>query len=388
MSTLLPLALLLLTRGIRDGRLWAWGALAITIGLAVLSPHPQLLQYLLLTCGAFALYLAFAEHPARGSFRAASRSRRLARSPRAPSCIGLLDRRRSVLAGSSSTSRGRRAPAGHDYATATSYSFPIEETLNTYWPQFSGILDNYWGRNFIHFHSDYFGVVVLMLVGAAFGQYANKSFRRFWVATGVVALLWAFGGYTPFFHLILAVVPGTIYFRAPSTIIYVTAFAVSVLAAIGMERVLASGVTPKYAIGVGDRRRSPSPCSCRSADTRRSSSAMISTFGDASQQGAIEYLSQKASANTGAAILGVWRSLLFVALGAGIIWAYLTNRLAGKATAAALVAVLVVDLWSIERMYWIFSPRASKLYATDPAIDAIKADMAKSGQRSASGPSR
>ena len=109
---------------------------------------------------------------------------------------------------------------------------------------------------------------------------------------------------------------------------------------------------------------------------------MISTFREASQQGAVEYLSQKAGANAGAAILGVWRSLLFVALGAGIIWAYLTNRLAGKAMAAALIAVLVVDLWSIERMYWIFSPRASTLFATDPAIDAIKADMAKSGQRS------
>ena len=42
--------------------------------------------------------------------------------------------------------------------------------------------------------------------------------------------------------------------------------------------------------------------------------------------------------------------------------------------------MLVIDLWSIERMYWIFSPRASKLFATDPAIDAIKADIAKSGE--------
>src|SRR6476469_227354 len=60
-SALLPLALLFLLRGIRDGRNWAWGAIAMTIGLAVLSPHPQLLQYMLLTCGAFALFLAFAE---------------------------------------------------------------------------------------------------------------------------------------------------------------------------------------------------------------------------------------------------------------------------------------------------------------------------------------
>src|SRR3954468_15482422 len=47
-STLLPLVLWLLIRGIRDGKAWAWGGLAISIGLAVLSPHPQLLQYLLL----------------------------------------------------------------------------------------------------------------------------------------------------------------------------------------------------------------------------------------------------------------------------------------------------------------------------------------------------
>ena len=110
------------------------------------------------------------------------------------------------------------------------------------------------------------------------------------------------------------------------------------------------------------------------------SNAFISTFRDPSLAQALDYLSQKASANTGAAILGVWRSFIVVAIGAGIVWAYLTNRLSAKATAVALVAALVIDLWSIERMYWIFSPRASKLYATDPAIDAIKADMAKSGQ--------
>src|ERR1041385_7728027 len=60
-SALLPLALLLVTRGLRDGKLWAWGALAVTTGLATLRRHPQLLQYYLLTSGAFALYLAFAD---------------------------------------------------------------------------------------------------------------------------------------------------------------------------------------------------------------------------------------------------------------------------------------------------------------------------------------
>jgi len=60
-SALLPLVLWFLIRAVRDGRAWAWGGLAISVGLAVLSPHPQLLQYLLLVSGAFALYLAFSE---------------------------------------------------------------------------------------------------------------------------------------------------------------------------------------------------------------------------------------------------------------------------------------------------------------------------------------
>ena len=58
-SALMPLALWFLLRGVRDDKLWAWGGLAITVGLAVLSPHPQLLQYMLLTCGAFGAFLAF-----------------------------------------------------------------------------------------------------------------------------------------------------------------------------------------------------------------------------------------------------------------------------------------------------------------------------------------
>src|SRR6266550_2377460 len=58
-SALFPLALWMLYLGFRRGKAWAWGVFALTIGLDVLSPHPQLLQYTLLACGAYSLYLAF-----------------------------------------------------------------------------------------------------------------------------------------------------------------------------------------------------------------------------------------------------------------------------------------------------------------------------------------
>ncbi|MEO7362219.1 MAG: hypothetical protein ABI120_17955, partial [Gemmatimonadaceae bacterium] len=57
-SALLPAALWCAIRGFRDGRLASWGLLAIVVGMGVLSPHPQLLQYMLLTTGAYSLFLA------------------------------------------------------------------------------------------------------------------------------------------------------------------------------------------------------------------------------------------------------------------------------------------------------------------------------------------
>jgi len=52
---------------------------------------------------------------------------------------------------------------GRDYDYATSFSLPIEEMINFYLPEFSGILDHYWGRNRIHLHSEYLGAATLFL---------------------------------------------------------------------------------------------------------------------------------------------------------------------------------------------------------------------------------
>src|SRR3954469_13777297 len=58
-SALFPLALWMLYKGIREGKNWCWGGFALLVGLSILSPHPQLLQYMLLASGAYALFLAF-----------------------------------------------------------------------------------------------------------------------------------------------------------------------------------------------------------------------------------------------------------------------------------------------------------------------------------------
>ncbi|HEY4131030.1 MAG TPA: hypothetical protein VGM50_10455, partial [Gemmatimonadaceae bacterium] len=379
-STMLPALLLALTRGIRDGRSWAWGAIAAVVGLALLSPHPQLSQYMLIAGGSFAIYTAFADVRGTGKLPTNVALMRLGFALGAVA-LGMLIAAVQYLPVIEYTPWSPRT-GGHDWATATSYSFPIEETLNSYWPQFSGILDQYWGRNGVHLHSDYFGVAALVLAGAAFGGAMRKSFRHFWVSVGVVSLIWAYGGFTPFYHVIAAIVPGTMYFRAPSTIIFITAFSVAVLVALGSERLLAGQISVKYPViwaGAAAVFGLLMSVGGYSALTGMVGSSMAADYPEQVRSQVVQMISQRADPNSSAAILGVWRSFLFVVLVAGAMWLYIQGRIAAKQVAIGLVALLAVDLWSIEHLYWIFSAPASVLYATDPAIDAIKADIAKSG---------
>src|SRR6185312_70330 len=129
--------------GIRDGRRWAWPALALTVGFAILSPHPQLLQYMLLASGAYALYLAFWRGREVIPPRAVA-IRRLGAALGAV-VVGLAMGAIQFLPVSQYVAYSPRGAAGvaeHDYTWATSWAMPPEELVNTYLPQFTGILDN------------------------------------------------------------------------------------------------------------------------------------------------------------------------------------------------------------------------------------------------------
>ena len=377
-SALLPLALWLLVRGVRDGRAWAWGAFAITIGLGVLSPHPQLLQYLLLTAGAFALFLALGTDQYGAKLERRTAIRRLAFALGAV-VIGM------AIGAIQFAPVREYVPwsprVGRDYAYATSYSFPIVELFNLYLPQFTGMFDRYWGPNGIHLHSEYLGAPVLLLAGAAFGGDPRRAFRRFWTGAAIVSLVWMLGGNTPFFRLVYELVPGTKFFRAPSTIIFVFAFSVCVLAALGMERVLARRISRRYAfawlgacLGLALLASGGLLGSAAESLARGSGESMVlsrgADAGTAARYG--DAYAQRANENGADVILGAWRSFLFLALAAGVVLAYLRGALKPRVVGIALTAIVAVDLWSIAREYWQFSPPASVLYASDPAVEMLR----------------
>ena len=361
-SALLPVTLIVLTYGIRDTKRWAWGLLAIVVGLGVLSPHPQLLQYLLLTAGAWALLLAFVGDGRTGAPPRSVAIRRLAIALGAVVLGGAIGAIQYVpvqeYVGWSPRTGGR------DYEYATSFSMPIEELINTYLPQFSGILDRYWGRNGIHLHSEYIGAGVLFLMGlglAARKLPERRALTWFWVGTGIISLLWALGGNTPFYQLVYAIVPGSKFFRAPSTIFFVTTFAVSVLAAFGTERLLRGEVRPTvaaWAAGLG------------LAGVVLAYAGFFESIALSVSQ--IPQLEENIRANADAVTTGAWRSFAFLAATGGLALLVYRRQLAPRVAGLLLVVLTVADLWSVERLYWTFSPPAAQTYATDEAIRHIQ----------------
>jgi hypothetical protein len=360
-SALFPLALWMLYLGFRKGKSWSWGAFALIIGLCVLSPHPQLLQYTLLASGAYSLFLTFTSLDEVKLPRDVA-IKRLGLALLAV-FVGLAIGAVQYLPVREYVKWSPRAEGFGDYGTATSYAWPPDELLNAYLPQFSGLLNNYSGPNGIHLHSDYVGVVVLILAGAAFIGLRGDPRRKhiiFWSITLLVTLLWSLGGATPFYRIPYALVPGTKYFRAPATIFFVGTLAIALLVAAGTERFLQLRVSRKYLFGwaIGG--------------LVIALLASLGVLSSIAESFAHEQLVDRVAANRSALVLGAWRSLAFILIVLGLWLALMRGNLSVKAAALALVAITAIDLWTVEHVYWMFMPPAKVIYASDATVEALK----------------
>ncbi len=362
-SALFPLTLWMLTLAVRDGRRWAGGLVAFVIGMAVLSPHPQLLQYLLLASAAFTLHVGISA-ARRGDLTWKQVGVRLGFALGAVA-LGLAMGAIQYLPVREYVAWSPRAGGLSGYSTAVSYAWPIKELFDAYLPQFTGMIDGYWGENAIHLHSDYLGATALLLAGASFsklGRDPRKGFLLFWLVTIVIALLWALGGDTPFYHIPYAIIPGTKYFRAPATVFFVGMMGIAVLGAAGVERVLTRDITYKYAfvwLGVAI------------VIAGLASAGILTDFAQAL---APDAMLDAVNANAGKVVYGAWRSLAFVLLAAAAIAIYKKGKLPIAVAGWALAAVAAIDSWTIMHEYWIFSPPASETYKSDASIERIKAD--------------
>ena len=358
-SALLPLTLLLLYKAVvrHDWRHYLY--FGTVVGLCLISPHFQMTYYLLMAAGFFWAFLVWAsdERPAAPWWRSALLFALALGVAFAIAAIQLVPFQEYL------THAARGAGAGDRWGYATSWAMPPEEILNVVWPAFSGVLEQYWGRNFFKLHSEYLGVVALVL--ASFAPFLRDKRRMSWffVFLGAYAILFALGAHTPFYRIPYTILPGIKLTRAPSMIFFLTAFSTAVLAGFGTQALLSAPQTRntplRWWIGVAG------------VGTLLAFAGvfqgLMRAIADPQRLGAVV-------ANYPAFEADVVRVLVLTLAAAALCAARLSNRLAGAQWSLLMGGLVLLDLWSVERRYIQFSPPARTSFAPDSVVRTLRAD--------------
>jgi hypothetical protein len=270
-----------------------------------------------------------------------------------------------------------RAGPGRGFEYSASWSLHAEEALSFFIPDFAGTdvqSETYWGKNPFKHNSEYGGALVFVLGIAGLAGLKGDS-RRWGLGAMVgVALLYALGAGTPVFRVLYLLVPGLKNFRAPSLAAFVAVAALTLLAALLLERALANG----------------------DVRARRIMSVALAAGGIAALLIAVVALA------SGPGLYGTWTSIfgaaeggrsaafvanvsriatggLIVALICGAAWGavYLWSRgtLRPVHVLTALVALTALDLIRVDDRY-IQIVRYDDFFPPDPGIEALRARLA------------
>jgi hypothetical protein len=357
-TALAPLLFLVLLRAVRAPRVDRFALVALVIGLS-LHGHPQLSYYLLVAAGLWTLFLVFGDP---------ERPRGTPRWVPLAAALGAV-----VLGAGLYTIQGipfyeyipyspratGASSAGWEYMTA--YSMPIDELMSTFLPQFNGIKELYWGQNGFKLHSEYIGVSVLVLAALGLGGKDQRHIRWAVAGIGVFFLLISLGSHTPFYRVWYELMPGMNKVRAPGSAFFLVAFPVCVFAGFGADRVLAGSANrSRLLAGAG----------------------VFAVLGALGAVGALQGITEGlaagsgridvALANAGELRLGSLRMLLFAALAGGVFLAVGARRLRGLAAVALVGAVVLADLWSIDRRFVEIEGKSAELFQDDTITRRIK----------------
>ncbi|CAN5622583.1 YfhO family protein [soil metagenome] len=255
---------------------WMWrrrdlvpGALlALSIGTVLFSTHFQMDYFLFGALGAWMLFRAIQVGRAVG-WKAGARGfsiflafSLLGAGTAAIQLLPAVSYVTDFSRRAATTIEAESPQAARDYSS--SWSLHPEEAMGLVVPEFVGnsaggaewTTETYWGRNAFKLNHEYLGAVLLVLALLAFlpgpagagtvppapGTPGNTARgpgspgRWFLAGLALVAALFALGAHTPVWRVLYEVIPGISLFRAPSMAIFLTAFAVSTLAALGLDR--------------------------------------------------------------------------------------------------------------------------------------------------------
>lgn len=358
-SALLPLALYFLYKAVTTASWRNYVGFGVVVAFSLLSPHVQLTYYLLMAAGFWWFFLVFlsGERPegsgwmVPAAFFAGSVALGFA-----VAAVQLMPFFEFIPF----SPRGATGSSSTGYEYGTGWSMPPEEVIGTLWPAFMGNLVEYWGRNPFKLHSDYIGVVALILASFGFLLKGRRRLAWFLVFLTAYGLLFAFGGYTPFYRIPYTILPGISKTRVPSMIFFLVSFSAAALAAMGVQALQELDDATR-------RRRLTWWAGALGALTLLAVMGGIRPF--------MELLADNQRyagvvANYPSFRLDAVRVLFFGLVAAGLLW----RRLPQATWGLALGLLVLLDLWTIERQFIQWNPPAAESFAADGVVKAIEGD--------------
>ena len=264
-TALAPLLFWAVERHFVTTRVWTFAAIALIVGLILLTTHFQMAYFLFGGVGLFAIFRAVQQARAEGSQTSEGATGAGSAAGRwRPAAVRFTFFLAASLVGAgvggvqlfpavdyvtehSRRVQTTRAAAGESgLAWSSSWSIHPEEALSLIVPEFAGnnaggaawAQDSYWGRNPFKDNHEYAGLVVLLLAAVSFSGGPRRGLRLFFAGLGTVALLFALGVHTPVWRIFYEVVPGIRLFRVPSQALLLFGFGAVTLAGLGLDRLL------------------------------------------------------------------------------------------------------------------------------------------------------
>ncbi|MDP2807453.1 MAG: YfhO family protein [bacterium] len=270
------------------------------------------------------------------------------------------------------------SPRGQDkgYQFATSYSMPPEEIINIVWPEFSGLIDKdsgdrpthwYWGRRDLKLHTEYIGVipVLLALIGLIYSK--RKKLKLFFVFFGIFALIVAFGGFTPLYYLVYYLIPGMSKFRSPAMIFNLFSFAAAVLAAAGVQTLIDGHFNKKLFNGLLIGLGAALALGFVFTGAKDGMTSMLSGFA------ARGWGAQALWQGYGEMVKGYWIAFVILLLGALLVW-MLAKRKVPLTWWAVITGLLIfAELWRVDAKFMkVVSP--DDYFSKDEVVRILERD--------------
>ena len=368
---LVPLAFACLERGLQTGRPGWFVGMGMVVAMQVFTPHVQLMYYSSL-CLSFYALLRILEVWRGDEVGVPGAGRLLGWLSFGFVIAALIGAAQLVPTWRILEIAVRGGTGESGYPFAASWALPPQEVTSLFLTDLIGSLGTYWGTNPFKLHTEYLGAVTVVL--ALLGLTAVRSDLRVrnLGAIALLCLLFALGAATPIHRLMYVVIPFVSRFRAPSMMLGPGALFVALLAGIGWQRVLdaeqESGsppswpvvtvlVTPILLLGLAAL---ASPAGL----ARWAHTALYPAGWD-------RFPGPEALAalrgNGAAVVLGC-------AVVAGGIWGIWKRNWPPAAVGLAVLAVLVGDLWRVDRRY-LETTTPAEAFPEDESVNLLRGDL-------------